>query len=124
MKNNETTPTVPYGSSPHRAQHDTIYTVLLTVLAFMSVVSVVTIYWVSWLPTTVPESASSLRLVGAVNLCFLFFEVVVLLIRIGLPERGRAVTMALNIVLLFAFPLGTALAIYGLWKVDKANPGN
>ena len=38
------------------------------------------------------------------------------------PRGGRVATMALNIVLLLVFPLGTALGIYGLLKVDKGGP--
>ena len=37
----------------------------------------------------------------------------------GRCAKRRPITLALNIVLLLLFPHGTALGIYGLWKVDK-----
>jgi hypothetical protein len=42
-----------------------------------------------------------------------------LVLRWRWPKAGRTATRALNIVLLFFFPLGTAVAIYGMRKVDK-----
>jgi hypothetical protein len=35
------------------------------------------------------------------------------------PETGVRVTRALNMALLLAPPFGTALGLYGLWKVDR-----
>jgi hypothetical protein len=48
--------------------------------------------------------------------------VVILILRGTAPGAGRIATKALNIVLLVVFPLGTALGIYGLMKVDKDGP--
>jgi hypothetical protein len=41
-----------------------------------------------------------------------------LLLRHAQPDIGRRVTKLLNIALLFALPFGTALGLYGLWKVN------
>jgi len=48
--------------------------------------------------------------------------VITLILRGKSPAAGRIATTALNIVLLVLFPLGTALGIYGLMKVDKQSP--
>jgi hypothetical protein len=42
-----------------------------------------------------------------------------LLVRLVFPAYRRWPTVGLNVLLLLCFPLGTALAIYGFWKVDK-----
>jgi len=55
----------------------------------------------------------------AVEGCFLIAMVVVLVIRIGFPTCRRWPTLGLNIVLLIMFPVGTALGVFGLMKVDK-----
>jgi hypothetical protein len=59
---------------------------------------------------------------------YLAAMVVTLVLRGTAPGAGRVATKALNIVMLVAFPFGTAVGIYGLWKVDKeggaAGPAN
>jgi hypothetical protein len=44
--------------------------------------------------------------------------------RLAFPAQRRWPTLGLNIVLLLFIPFGTALAVYGLWKVDKNLPPN
>ncbi len=49
--------------------------------------------------------------------------VATLIIRAKSRSNGCLIwTKAFNIFLLFVFPLGTAVRVYGLWKVDKAPP--
>jgi hypothetical protein len=64
-----------------------------------------------------------------VFLMTMFFEasyfvaiVSVLLIRLLASKYRRWPTLGLNIILLILIPFGTALAIYGFWKVDKQLP--
>jgi hypothetical protein len=45
--------------------------------------------------------------------------VVTLILRATTQDFGRLWTKAVNIFLLICFPFGTAVGIYGLWKVDK-----
>ena len=52
----------------------------------------------------------------------LLASVAVLIIRIAFPSLRKWPTFALNIILALYFPIGTALAIYGFWKVDKLAP--
>jgi hypothetical protein len=58
-------------------------------------------------------------MIFGVMLFLLLFEVGVLVIRLAFPAHRKWPTVALNIVMLMLVPLGTALGIYGLWKVDR-----
>ena len=100
-------------------EHDTIYSILLAAFAFLTVIAIVSIWWISRLPKLDPKSVWSLRLVVLVEVCLGLFEIAVLIVRLRFPAQRRAPTMVLNIIMLFWFPLGTALGIYGLWKVDR-----
>jgi len=102
----------------HPSRHDVIYSVLLAVLSFFSLIGVVTIWFISTGPALPAGSVLAFRLAIAINVCFLLLEVAVLLVRLAMPAQ-KWPTVVLNIVLLLSFPLGTALGIYGLWKVDR-----
>ena len=114
-------PTLEQSVSPRR-QHDAIYSVLLGVFAFFQSLSVISLWVMAGNPELSAISAWVLRMTAAAHLCFLMIEVAVLLIRIAAPAYRKWPTLALNIILLFLFPLGTALSIYGLWKVDRLTP--
>jgi Na+-driven multidrug efflux pump len=66
-----------------------------------------------------PEVARIMHLIFEIYVLLVLFAAAVLLIRIATPAYRKWVTLALNIVMLFLFPIGTALAIYGFLKVDK-----
>ncbi len=73
---------------------------------------------------TPPETRWVFQMVAWIYAALLAATVVTLLVRATSPGAGRVATMALNIVLLFFFPFGTALGVYGLMKVDKGgSPG-
>jgi hypothetical protein len=104
--------------------HDHIYTTLLGVCAFFVLFGIVILAWIRSLPTTPSESRSAMMLPILVEGLFLAAMTVVLLIRILFPANRRWPTIGLNIILVLMFPFGTALAIYGFWKVDKSMTGN
>lgn len=110
----------PVPTQPARSVHDVLYTVLLGVVAFFQLVGVVTLWAVSQRPGITDESRTTLHAIIGIELCFLFFDVGILILRIALPAYRKWPTLALNIVLLMVFPFGTALSIYGFWKVDKS----
>jgi Ca2+/Na+ antiporter len=53
------------------------------------------------------------------NVCIMLFCVAILVVRKTLPAQRKWITRVLNILLLISFPIGTAIAIYGLLKADK-----
>ena len=110
--------------SETRANHDTIYSVLLAVVTFFQLMSTTMMGFMTMRPGLPAESAWVLRLVFVVELFPLLLEVVVLIIRIAFPAYRKWPTVVLNIVLLPWLPFGTALGIYGLWKVDKLRDTN
>jgi hypothetical protein len=64
----------------------------------------------------------SLAPLAIVNGFYLAAVIVTLVFRLARPPVGKRSTKALNLLLLVAPPFGTALGIYGLWKVDKDMP--
>jgi hypothetical protein len=121
--NRNMTQPLPYATpAPPRSKHDTVYTVLLGVTTFFSLVLAL----VAWfLVYRAPISADSRWLMLWVCMMLLLAVVQgsVLLVRIFMPARRKWVTVTLNIILLLVVPWGTALGIYGLWKVDKGEVG-
>ena len=105
-------------------KHERIYAILLTVFAFYLLTSIGTFVLVACLLGSGKDA--SRNVIGAamyhmvyITACLLVFVLTALVLRFARPAAGRIVTKALNIVLLLGFPLGTALGIYGLWKVDR-----
>jgi len=106
------------------SRHDRTYTVLLIVLAFFLGISIIEFAFLKRAPSTPPESRWVFEMIACINAAFVVAIVTTLILRGVAPSAGRIATTALNIILLFAFPFGTALGIYGLRKVDKAGqPG-
>jgi hypothetical protein len=99
--------------------HDHIYTSLLAALAFLLMIGIGTLIWMRQLPRTSTESKAALLLPMIVESFYLAAIVLVLFIRIVAPKTRRWPTFTLNIVLFLFFPLGTALAVYGLRRIDK-----
>jgi hypothetical protein len=63
-------------------------------------------------------TAGAMTYLMYINGCIAGFAFLTLLLRYTKPRLGNVFTKALNILLLFCFPVGTALGIYGLIKVD------
>jgi hypothetical protein len=68
-------------------------------------------------PMQVPDW--SLPCLAGINGFYLIALSVTLLVRLVRPPIGKRLTRAMNLLLLIAPPFGTALGIYGLWKVDR-----
>jgi len=102
--------------------HNRTYTALLIALALLDSMGIITMLFLTNSPSSPPESRWILQMVAAINAVLVLAIVATLILRSALPKAGRIATTALNIVLLFSFPLGTALGIYGLMKVDRAVP--
>lgn len=92
--------------------HDYYYTVLLAVLTFWWILAIGLIKF-----TLRPDPI--LNFVSYAYAAICFFGIVVVCLRLRSPRMRRSVTRIYNIILLPWFPLGTALGIYGLLKVDK-----
>jgi bacteriorhodopsin len=81
-----------------------------------------------WLIRVLGDDADTSRwtiwafgLVASIMALYMVAITTTLVLRAKQPSLGRLLTKALNIVFLVtAFPVGTALGIYGLWKVDRA----
>jgi hypothetical protein len=70
-------------------------------------------------PSVAPESRWVFRMSIGVMACYVVLIALALVLRWALPASRRVFTIALSVVLLLYVPLGTALGIYGLWKVDR-----
>jgi hypothetical protein len=105
-----------------KRQHDKIYTVLLGVLGFLLILGIISLNHTRTRLSDNPDTASVMTMAMETEACVLLAIIVVFLIRILAPAYRKWPTLGLNIVLLIGIPLGTALGIYGLWKVDKATP--
>jgi hypothetical protein len=116
--------TIEYGTPgpPTVTRHDYIYTTLLGVLGFFFLISIPTMYGLAHAPSTPPETRWIFMGMAVTELLYALAVVAVGVIRIWFPDHRRWPTVAVNVLLLLYFPLGTALAIYGFWKVDKKLP--
>jgi hypothetical protein len=100
-------------------KHDKVYTTLLGVLAFFFVVGAISLMGFASNPRMPEESRAVFRMTSGVLACYIAACIAVVLIRILAPAHRKWPTFGLNIILLLYFPIGTPLAIYGFWKVDK-----
>jgi hypothetical protein len=100
-----------------------VYSVLLGVTTFFSLVSALEMWFLAYRAPISAESRWAMQLIFCMMLLLTVVQGSVLLVRIFMPARRKWVTVTLNIILLFAVPWGTALGIYGLWKVDKGEIG-
>ena len=105
-------------------KHDRIYAILLTLYAFCMVFTIGTFQYMKVLlkaanTTENAVSTSAITYVMYICGCIAAFAFLTLLLRYTKPTLGSIFTKALNIFLLINFPLGTALGIYGLMKVDR-----
>jgi hypothetical protein len=96
---------------------DTLYTVFLGVLAFFQLIAVLTYFGMAHLPEMQKTAAMIMYMSATINLAYIAFELVVLIIRIRAPAKRKWPTFALNMAILIVFPFGTALGIWGLMKV-------
>jgi hypothetical protein len=104
------------------SRHDNIYTVLLGVIALKTVFSIIQLGSLrSRSPFVANERVKLLWAIVVVGV-WLLVVLAVLLIRIIFPAYRRWPTLGLNLIFLLLAPWGTALAIYGFWKVDKKTP--
>ena len=112
---------IPYATPlPARSNHDRIYSALLGALLFFLLIPTLEMWFLSRRPGQPAETIWVMQLLFAIFLCFWLFVAGVLVIRIAFPAHRKWPTVALNIVMLMWIPFGTALGIYGLWKVDKS----
>ena len=113
--------TLDYGT-PARSTvstHDQIYTTLLGVLSFFLLMVIVLQGFLMFDPLTTSDSRWGLLTLACLEGLYLLAIVGVMVIRIAFPLKRRWPTVGMNVVLLAAIPFGTALGIYGFWKVDK-----
>src|SRR5437764_531997 len=100
-------------------QPNRTYTIALIVIAFFYSLGVITMAFMSFSPTVPERTQWVFPMTAWMNGAFTAAMVTTLILRGVAPDAGRIATKALNIILLFSFPLGTVLGIYGLLKVDK-----
>jgi hypothetical protein len=106
-------------SPPPKPRHDQIYTTLLGVVCVLVLLGIVSVHFISKLSTMTPDVRAILMMEAGIEAIYLLFLLAVLLVRLIYPSYRRWPTLGVNILLLLFFPFGTALGIYGLWKVDK-----
>ena len=99
--------------------HNRIYTIILAVLSGILVLSVIVQTGMVSAPGLDESGRWVMTITRNVEAFFLAMCVAVLVVRIFFPVRRKWVTFVFNILILFWFPFGTALGIYGFLKVDK-----
>jgi hypothetical protein len=103
--------------------HNRLYNTICIILLLYTVIGVALLVALMGLPPDarppmqVPDW--SLPYLAVINGCYLVAVIVTLLFRLVRPPIGKRLTKAMNLLLLIAPPFGTALGIYGLWKVDR-----
>ena len=100
------------------------YTIVLIALAFFHLLGIINLLFMSHMPTLPERSRWVFQMTACVNAVFVVAMVATLILRGVSPAAGRIATKALNIVLLISIPFGTAVAIYGLMKVDRDSVEN
>jgi hypothetical protein len=99
--------------------HNRIYTILLIVAAVLYGGVVTLALVLSYTPEFATPSRPIFVAVALAEGLYVAAMAVALFLRASAPAAGRVATLILNVIMLPLFPLGTALAIYGLLKVDK-----
>ena len=105
--------------APRRSVHDLIYSSLLAAVMFFTLLSVLVMLWIAEMASAKSQQTWPFYMLASMYGSLLLFELVVLIIRIRFPQSRKWPTVSLNVVLLLFFPVGTLLAIYGLWKADR-----
>ena len=100
-------------------KHDRIDLILLIVWPFCLLLGMGGMYFQMHMPTFPAQSKWVFAMAIYAMACYFVAIAVTVVVRITAPAKVRLLTTALNIVLLPHIPFGTALGIYGLWKVDK-----
>ena len=93
-------------------KHDRIYATLLVIAVFFWIVGAGSIYFAM-------KAASFRNAIVFIYACLVALTLLTLAMRLGRATHARLITLATNIILLPFFPVGTAIGIYGLMKVDK-----
>ena len=109
---------MPPSTNPNRT-----YTIGLLVLAFFLLVGIGDMVFIRRSRTIDPAVGWVFLLIAYIECLFVVAIIVKLALRAWAPQAGNIATVALNIVLLFFFPFGTFIGIYGLKKVDKGPSG-
>jgi uncharacterized membrane protein YqjE len=109
-----------YGTAPPApSTHDYVYTTLLGVCSFFVASGMISLAFIRLTPTMPSDARSIMLMTLCIEGVYFVAMIAVLLIRLVFPSHRRWPTLGLNIVLLLLVPFGTALGIYGLWKIDK-----
>ena len=108
---------------PVPSRHNRAYTVILLILGFISIMVACEMLFLSyWLPNSDPSANWVFQFIALVYGIYILAIAATLALRAWAPAAGRPANLALNILLLPVFPFGTAVGVYGLWKVDKDKP--
>ena len=95
------------------------YTIALLVLVFFLLIAAGDGFFMGRLHADEPILRFVFEVCAFTEGAYVFAIAITLCLRTWAPDIGRTATVALNILLLLMFPIGTAIGIYGLSKVDK-----
>jgi hypothetical protein len=109
-------------SATAKSVHDQIFFALLIALGFFLFLIVAQLVILRVAGRLIAEGWVFYSLLCMYGL-FLTVDVLALGARILAPMHRRAITILASIILLFFFPFGTAVGIYGLLNVDRGNKG-
>jgi len=97
-----------------------IYTIMLIVLLIFTVLTCGQMILLRPRFAAVPRGLAVVKFVEITYGIYVAGIVLTLILRATTPKAGRIAAAALNIALLAMFPFGTVVAVFGLWKIDKA----
>ncbi len=93
-------------------KHDKAYVILLMIVEFLWTVGACSIW-------TFMKDNHLKNMIVSVYASLVVLTVITLTMRLRKSSHARVVTIATNIIYLPFFPIGTAVGVYGLWKVDR-----
>lgn len=113
---------LPYSPAPE-SRRDRVYAIMLVLLAFQCCGSALTCFFASRMPSPPAPAQSKWVFEMAAGQSGFAAAIIVATLVFRARSRSNACliwTKAFNIFLLLVFPFGTAVGVYGLWKIDKA----
>jgi hypothetical protein len=111
-----------YQPGATQSTHDRVYLGLLGAWTFFTALEWVVLA-VIWLLVNHGSNQNPKWILGVLLMAYgayLLLAMATLIARLWFERPRQVITMSFNIVCLAFFPLGTALGIYGLWRLDTS----
>jgi hypothetical protein len=105
--------------NPSKAERT--YSIALGVLTGFNIFGIISLNAVMNRHGMDDSGRAGLSLARNMDVCFIVLSIAAILVRFAPAAPRKWFSTVLNILLLLIFPFGTAIGIYGLRKLDKAD---